>query len=149
MAAYGDVDELNSSVGVCLARLGAAANWLHPRLVEIQKELFIVGSILSGFDAALPKDAVKRLEDEIDAMTEELPKMDKFILPGGSPGGSSLHLARAVCRRAERAAVSLPDAPKDVLIYLNRLSDHLFVAARWANQRAGEPETQWEGIPKR
>jgi cob(I)alamin adenosyltransferase len=93
-----------------------------------------------------------RLESEIDAMTKDLRPLKKFIMPGGSAAGAGLHLARAVCRRAERAATALAASepvPADVLVYLNRLSDHLFTAARWANARLGAAETPWEGLARR
>ena len=85
-------------------------------------------------------------------MTADLEPMDHFILPGGSPAAAALHLARAVCRRAERAVVLLSRSEAvapDVVVYLNRLSDHLFTAARWSNLRAGRLETSWPGIAKK
>ena len=148
VAAYGDVDELNCSVGAAIAALPQAAQGLSRQLSLVQQELFVAGSILAGQDYAMPSGGAERLEREIDAMTAELPALTKFILPGGSAAGASLHQARAVCRRAERSVVSLQPAPAAVVVYLNRLSDHLFTAARWANMRAGGAETAWEGLPK-
>jgi cob(I)alamin adenosyltransferase len=147
--AYGEVDELNCALGAAVAALGADANWLHAHLRPIQQELFVIGSTLSGFEAKIDAASIKRLEEQIDDMTSELPKMEQFIIPGGSRPGAILHLARAVCRRAERAVVKLSRSEKvdpAVVIYLNRLSDFLFTAARWANQRAGLPETTWAGL---
>ena len=146
VAAYGDVDELNCALGAALACLPAQAHELTERLGRIQQELFVAGAILAGQKAAMPDGAAARLEREIDTMTAELPELRRFILPGGAPAGAALHLARAVCRRAERAVVGLPDAPADVVVYLNRLSDHLFVSARWVNRRAGVAETTWAGL---
>ncbi|MBI5631519.1 MAG: cob(I)yrinic acid a,c-diamide adenosyltransferase [Elusimicrobia bacterium] len=162
VAAYGEVDELNSCLGMALAHLGAdqGAAELRRSLSRIQEELFVVGALLATppdrlgklsapFDRGIPPDASQRLESEIDAMTAELAPLDKFILPGGSPAGASLHLARAVCRRAERSATLLASSeslPEGILVYLNRLSDYLFTAARWANKKAGQSETVWQGL---
>lgn len=149
VAAYGDVDELNCALGAVLAVLPSQAHALSERLTQVQQELFVAGAILAGQKATMPAGAASRLEREIDTMTAELPELRHFILPGGGPAGASLHLARAICRRAERAVVGLDKAPADVVLYLNRLSDHLFVSARWANLRAGVSETLWEGMPSR
>ena len=148
MAAYGDVDGLNCAVGAASAALPAAARGLADQLALVQQDLFVAGSILAGQNYAMPAGGVARLERAIDAMTAELPALTKFILPGGSSAAAALHLARAVCRRAERAVVGLAQPPAAVVVYLNRLSDHLFTAARWANMRAGGAETPWEGLPK-
>jgi cob(I)alamin adenosyltransferase len=121
--------------------------------VEIQKELFAIGARLADpshrIAARVSKadilDAqVARLEATIDRLEAELPPLRRFILPGGVQGGSLLHLARTVCRRAERRIVGLA-SPADpiVVVYLNRLSDLLFVMARAANHRSGVPETEW------
>ena len=136
MAAIGDVDEANAAIGVAIAALDPGD--LHDRLLTIQNDLFDLGA-----DAATPGDVegalrilpaqVERLEREIDAMNGELEPLTSFILPGGSPAVAALHLARAVTRRAERSAVALNQAEPlnpALLAYLNRLSDHLFVAAR-------------------
>lgn len=134
VAAYGDVDEANAAVGA------VEAPPLRGELAAIQKDLFVIGAILAGQkDAKAP--SAERLEREIDRMTAELPELRHFILPRGA-----LHLARAVCRRAERSVVALPEAPTDVVIYLNRLSDWLFTAARWVNAKNATPETIWEGL---
>jgi cob(I)alamin adenosyltransferase len=137
MTAIGEVDEANSAVGVAIAALGETG--LASKLRQIQNELFDLGA-----DIATPGDMegalrivprqVERLEEEIDAMNADLAPLTSFILPGGSMAVSLLHLARGVVRRAERAAVGLAEAETvnpQALSYLNRLSDHLFVAARW------------------
>lgn len=159
--AYGTVDELSAVIG--LARTfntttGAnaeAGQTLDTQMRAVQNDLFDVGADL----ATRPEDRwegmhrvgepeVTRLENWIDKLNEDLPPLEEFILPGGGPVGGFLHQARTVCRRAERALVRLEDSEPDtaggVLPYLNRLSDWLFVAARWAAKAHGEPEYQWE-----
>ncbi len=151
--AYGEVDELNSVIG--LARLETGGDdVLDPILARIQNDLFDLGADLAtplgkaGLPEALRTVApqVERLEREIDALNAGLAPLTSFILPGGSPAAAHLHLARAVCRRAERSAVSFfgadPDAHAEALRYLNRLSDLLFVAARFANAR-GAGDVLW------
>ena len=149
--AYGEVDELNACLGTARALLGGE---LNETLETIQRELFAIGSRLADPSARvaarvekawLPAGAIGRLEETIDRFETELPSLQRFILPGGSPGGAFLHLARTVCRRAERRVVGLGRAAVDreVIVYLNRLSDLLFVAARVANHRAGVPEIEW------
>ena len=136
MAAIGDVDEANAAIGVAGATLEGGA--LPDQLLEIQNDLFDLGA-----DIATPGEVegalrivarqVERLEHEIDAMNADLAPLTSFILPGGSPAAAALHLARTVVRRAERSAVALNESEPinpQVLAYLNRLSDHLFVAAR-------------------
>jgi cob(I)alamin adenosyltransferase len=147
---YGAVDELNAVIG--LARTVAAGD-LAAALARISSELFSLGA-----DLATPLDAATawivrvddtltaRLETEIDRFETELPPLTNFILPGGAPVAAQLHLARTVCRRAERRAVQLARAEPvndAALRYLNRLSDWLFVAARLANHRAGRPDEPW------
>ncbi len=155
--AYGEVDELNSSLGAVLASLPREGlGGLEGSLRRIQKELFTIGAILASpaeksasLAERLPASAVSALEAEIDAWTAELKPLKKFILPGGSTAGAQLHLARTVCRRAERRAVALAEreaVPERLIVYLNRLSDHLFTAARWANQKLERTETEWEGL---
>ena len=149
--AYGEVDELNACLGA--ARAAGLDAELSAVLEEIQKELFAIGARLADplhriaprvTKAELVDAQVARLETIIDRLTTELPPLRRFILPGGGQGGSLLHLARTVCRRAERRIVALA-SPVDpiVVIYLNRLSDLLFVMARAANHRSGAPETEW------
>ncbi|HEY7959381.1 MAG TPA: cob(I)yrinic acid a,c-diamide adenosyltransferase [Sphingomicrobium sp.] len=143
MVAIGEVDEANAAIGVAMSALGEGG--VADKLIEIQNDLFDLGA-----DAATPGDLdgalrivasqVQRLEREVDAMNESLEPLTSFILPSGSPGVSALHLARAVVRRAERAAVALNEKETlnpQLLAYLNRLSDHLFVAARFVAAREG------------
>lgn len=153
VASYGDVDELNSALGV--AREELPAGDLRAFVDALQSELFTLGAELATPDSAsAPKEVprltdahVLRLEQEIDRLTGELPEMKNFILPGGSRAGAALHLCRTICRRAERKVVSLAEgAPvsAQALSYLNRLSDLLFVMARAANLRAGGREIPWK-----
>lgn len=154
VAAYGDVDELNSTVG--LARATAPAE-LHDALLEgIQRDLFSIGGHLATPDpdkvrkalekATLGDDRITMMEAAIDAMDTALPPLTAFVLPGGSPKAAALHVARTVCRRAERAVVGLAaneEVPAQFIVYLNRLSDLLFAMARHANLRAGRPDETW------
>src|SRR5581483_10388969 len=131
---------------MALAEMPRALSSLRPSLERIQEELFVVGAILATppdqkkrltppFDRGIPSEGPTRLEREIDRMTDELKPMKRFILPGGAPAGAWLHLARAVCRRAEREIVGLraqDGVPDSMLVYINRLSDFFFTAARWA-----------------
>ena len=146
--AYGEVDELNASVGV--ARAQAEGSGLEHLLQTIQDQLFTVGAIL-----ATPRDSkayqhvpkiqaewISEMERAIDAFDEELPALKSFILPGGTALASSLHLARTVCRRAERRLVTSQAEPQ-AMVYLNRLSDLLFTMARVANFRTGVADVPW------
>ena len=142
-AAIGDVDEANTAIGVALLALESAE--ARAMLGRIQNELFDLGADLAtpaGIEGALRIQAeqVARLEREIDAMNEDLEPLKSFILPGGGGGSAQLHQARAVVRRAERAAVAAGAGfSPEALTYLNRLSDHLFVLARWvARERGGD-----------
>jgi cob(I)alamin adenosyltransferase len=150
--AYGDVDELNAWLGV--ARAQGVAPDIGDSLVQIQRDLFAVGALLADprhriaarvEKATLGDDDVARLEQTIDTLEAALAPIRRFLLAGGSPAGAMLHLARTVCRRAERRVVSLgSDAVDPVVVkYLNRLSDLLFVMARAANSRAGVNEIEW------
>lgn len=151
---YGTVDELNSWIGVCMDHLPDAHSALTLR--EIQDRLFTVGSALACDPEKEPKlkipdlhaSDVELLEKEIDRMNETLEPMRAFILPGGAPAVSFLHVARCVCRRAERLCVSLQEVDSDletlILQYLNRLSDYLFVLARYAGHLAGIEEIKWK-----
>lgn len=154
VAAYGDVDETNACVGLARLHTGADAV-LDPMLARIQNELFDLGADLStpakpgedeGLVLRILDSQVTRLEDEIDELNGALPPLTSFILPGGTAAAAALHLARTVCRRAEREAVGLAASGESVsgpaLRYLNRLSDFLFVAARFANDR-GAAEVFW------
>lgn len=156
VAAYGDVDELNAALGLALA--------LEPRtfgrelLETVQRDLFTIGAELATPDAAkLAKvlrgppigiEHVAALETAIDRYETQVPQLKQFILPGGVPKAAALHVARTVCRRAERAVVGLHRAQRtgglsSIVPYLNRLSDLLFVLARVANHAAGAPEIPW------
>jgi cob(I)alamin adenosyltransferase len=150
VAAYGDVDELNAWLG--LARASGGDDRMAAYLEQIQRDLFALGARLADprrkiavrvEKATIGAGDVARLEAWIDHLEATLPPLRKFILAGGSPAGAALHVARTVCRRAERASASLGDVEPEVLAYLNRLSDLLFVMARAANQRAGAPEIEW------
>jgi cob(I)alamin adenosyltransferase len=149
--AFGSVDELNASLG--RARTLDLDGWLAPELEATQVRLFHVGAelaaptpeVLGSLERVSEQD-VATLEDWIDRLDAELPPLRSFVLPGGSPLGAELHLARTICRRAERRVVGLmrvePIEPR-LVRYLNRLADLLFVMARWCNQRAGVGETEW------
>jgi cob(I)alamin adenosyltransferase len=150
--AYGDVDELNACLGV--ARASREAGDLDPVLETIQRQLFAVGARLADPSAriarrvekaAVQEADVERLEQWIDGFEADLPPLRRFILPGGSTCGAWLHLARTVCRRAERRVVGLGEGAVEpiVVVYLNRLSDLLFVMARTASHRQGSPEAEW------
>jgi cob(I)alamin adenosyltransferase len=152
VATYGEVDELGACLGV--ARAVGLEEDLAAMLEQIQRDLFAIGARLADparriagrvTKAAVGGQEVGRLESWIDTLETELPPLRRFILAGGSRGGAALHLARAICRRAERAMVALgPDAfESELLVYMNRLSDLLFVMARAANRRAGAPELEW------
>ncbi|MBK7930118.1 MAG: cob(I)yrinic acid a,c-diamide adenosyltransferase [Bryobacterales bacterium] len=153
---YGTVDELNAAVGMACVSAGERAETarLAAILKRVQHELFNLGSIL----ATLPEDVhpkqprvtdadIEQLEREMDEMNETLPALRSFVLPGGCRLNAELHLARTVCRRAERVAVALArqeEVPAEAIRYLNRLSDALFVQSRWAAQVLGEKEVLWE-----
>ncbi len=150
--AYGTVDELNAHLGA--ARASGLDADLGDRVTHIQRDLFALGALLADprhklaervTKATLGDDDVLRLEGWIDGLEAELPPLRHFILAGGSPAGAALHVARTVCRRAEAAALSIGEgeAGPVVLVYLNRLSDLLFVMARAANHRANAPEQIW------
>lgn len=152
VGAYGDVDELNAWLG--FVRAGLTETELTAMLEHIQRDLFALGARLADparkiaervTKAAVTLEDISRLEEWIDRLESELPALRRFILAGGSPGGAALHVARTICRRAERAMVSLgPDAfEPELLVYVNRLSDLLFVMARAANRRAGAAEAEW------
>jgi cob(I)alamin adenosyltransferase len=141
MAAIGDVDEANCAIGAAL--LAIEASEAREMLARIQNELFDLGADLAtpdGIEGALRilPEQVARLESEIDRMNEDLEPLRSFILPGGEQGAAALHLARAVVRRAERTAVAATGLSATALTYLNRLSDHLFVLARWVARGDGD-----------
>jgi cob(I)alamin adenosyltransferase len=149
--AYGEVDELNAWLGLVRAqRLDVP---LDEALQQIQRDLFALGAQLADpadklaarvTKAIIAEPDVVRLEQLIDQLEEELTPLRRFILAGGTPAGAALHVARTVCRRAERRIVAL-DPPVDAVLvrYVNRLSDLLFVLARVVNRRGGVPETEW------
>ena len=149
--AYGEVDELNAWLG--LVRASRLDDDLDQELNDLQRTLFALGAQLADpaaavggrvAKAALGDDNVVRLEQLIDRLEAGLPPLRKFILAGGSPAGAALHVARTVCRRAERRMVALQPPVDPILIrYVNRLSDLLFVLARTVNHRAGATETEW------
>jgi cob(I)alamin adenosyltransferase len=153
VAAYGDVDELNAALGVVLAHAADAetSELLH----QVQRDLFALGAQLADPDdrvvtqkekVRVTAEHVDVLERAIDERDPQLPPLTAFILPGGSPMGAFLHLARTVCRRAERSVVALSrDNHVDplLIVYLNRLSDLLFVLARHENHHRGQPESRW------
>lgn len=150
VAAYGDVDELNAWIGV-------AGSLVEPPLSEaieaVQRDLFTVGAILATPDPerrksdkfVLDETRIAALEAQIDAWDEVLPPLKAFVLPGGDRAAALLHAARTVCRRAERAIVGLEveDLPPGLVPYLNRLSDWLFVCARYINHTRGATESTW------
>lgn len=152
--AYGTVDELNSTLGMVLSysisKIGKEI------LNQVQHDLFVVGAMLATPNPENSKinevgeQEVKQMEEWIDTLETDLEPLKSFILPGGSGAGSTLHLARTVCRRAERESVELSQneaIPESVIMYLNRLSDLLFVLARYENKHQGVEETPW--IPVR
>ncbi|HET8650881.1 MAG TPA: cob(I)yrinic acid a,c-diamide adenosyltransferase [Gemmatimonadales bacterium] len=153
VAAYGDVDELNSAIGVARA---AGPPVVEELLEGIQRDLFVIGGHLATPDpervakamarAHLAEGRVAELETAIDDAEKELPPLTRFILPGGTPKAAAFHLARTICRRAERHVVTLSheaEVPGEFLIYLNRLSDLLFALARLANHREGREDVVW------
>ena len=153
--AYGTVDELNAVLGICVAELDDKE--IISRLSFIQQDLFNLGASLAtpGSESGevrpaiphAPLDRIEQMEDWIDAATQECPDLSAFILPGGTHSSAALHLARTVCRRAERAVERLGrEEPIDVTViqFLNRLSDLLFALARLANHRAGVSDVLWD-----
>ncbi len=150
VSAYGDVDELNALLGVVCTYVEDAA--LLASIERVQRQLFVLGSDLatpgeSDYIPRVPPTYAVELEQEIDAFEQELAPLRQFIVPGGTPAASYLHLARTVCRRAERTVTMLADADEPLnehaLPFINRLSDWLFTAARLANARAGVADIPW------
>jgi cob(I)alamin adenosyltransferase len=153
--AYGTVDELNSVLGI--ARAQGLGHQVDELVCRIQNELFALGSALADpspqgpFHNCITDAHVASLEQAIDALEDELSPLTQFILPGGALCASQVHLARTACRRAERLVVTLSrvpgeHVPKTLIMYLNRLSDLLFVLARVLNHRAGISDTVWKGL---
>lgn len=155
LEAFGTVDELNAYLGLCQAILtSVATDLIRPWLETIQADLLTVGAHLATPDASdytppeFPASRTTQLEHWIDELEKELPELKNFILPKGTLASTHLHVARSICRRAERAMVHLHDQIpiEPVLItYINRLSDLLFVMARWVNLKEGGSETVWDG----
>ncbi len=154
VAAYGDVDELNAALGAAMAL--EPADFERNLLESIQKDLLTIGGRLATPDPSrVPKTAAKTelkperiqaLEEAIDRSDEELAPLSAFILPGGTPKAAMLHLARTVCRRAERSVVALhrqAPVPETIIAYLNRLGDLLFTLARLVNRRSGVADRTW------
>lgn len=152
VGAYGSVDELNSHLGLCRAKLKATGcqseeMFLH----EVQNDLFRLGTDLATPPGSMHANRVDEtriaaLEREIDRMQEALPQLQHFILPAGSEATAEIHVSRAVCRRAEREVVELSrkeTVPASAIAYLNRLSDALFVLARYVSQKGRETEEAW------
>ena len=152
--AYGHVDELNAVLGLVAA--SEPPDLEKDLIQEIQRDLFAIGGRLASPEpdrvakalekAVVPHERIDALEAAIDQMEGELPTLNQFILPGGTTKAAFLHLARTVCRRAERSVVALSlesTVPGEILRYLNRLSDLLFTLARLANHRAGVPDQTW------
>ncbi len=156
ISAYGTVDETNATIGMARIHLGAAHPGLDAKLLRIQNDLFDLGADLCVPDRGqkleyeplrMTEGQVKRLEEEIDEMNAELKPLRSFVLPGGSPASAALHVARTVSRRAERLMVELAENPNEpvaaeALKYINRLSDFLFVASRYVNDR-GRSDVLW------
>jgi cob(I)alamin adenosyltransferase len=156
VAAYGTIDETNAAIGMARVHIAESHPELDAMLAKIQNDLFDLGAELSvpatGEEQKTPRleitaAQVKRLENEIDRLNAELQPLRSFVLPGGTPGAAALHMARTICRRAERLMVSLAADPNETvspvaLQYVNRLSDLLFVASRYVNDR-GRGDILW------
>jgi cob(I)alamin adenosyltransferase len=154
VAAYGDIDELSAAIGAI--RATEPSGLFDDVLQSVQRDLFSIGGHLATPDPARVKKALEKaalsparvaeFERAIDQADQELPPLRAFVLPAGTPKSCALHVARTVCRRAERSVVSLArqdQVPELFLIYLNRLSDLLFTLARLANHRAGVSDVSW------
>jgi cob(I)alamin adenosyltransferase len=144
--AYGSIDELNSWIGLIVSEI--TIDHLKKLFLEIQSDLLTIGSNLAGGNADLSvlETRVPQMEVEIDVMDKELPKLTNFILPGGSTHAAYVHITRNVCRRVERRVVALTKRRKidgSIIKYLNRLSDLLFVVARYINRKSGIEEVVW------
>lgn len=157
--ALGSIDECNSAIGVGIAHLPPDKKFSQTKeqLITIQHALFDLGAAIATPRTRAERDKIDKtrfdeeeislLEQWIDEMDAGLPKLNHFILPGGHPCGAMLHLARSLCRRAERLVIPLKqneDVSDKIICYLNRLSDYLFIASRWVNHLTDIPETRWE-----
>ncbi len=152
--AYGTVDELNSFIGLALTEVKSKE--IIKLLKSIQHTLFVIGSDLAAPDneknkkfniQRVDEESYKKLEEAIDIFNDKLDELKNFILPGGSKGAALLHAARTICRRAERRVVALQNGVtigKNIVIFINRLSDLLFILARFENKCAGIPDIKWE-----
>ncbi len=148
---YGTVDELNSTLGFARTQHPTADTDAY--LLRVQHQLFNVGADLStpldaptSYVVRMDAATITWLEESIDTMTDALPPLNYFILPGGSPAAAAIHMGRTVCRRAERLITALAEHEPlgdQVVPYINRLSDFLFTLARWENQQAGVPDVRW------
>jgi cob(I)alamin adenosyltransferase len=157
--AFGTVDELNSSIGVAITAIDDAS--IRADLERTQHLLFDLGGDLCVLQAdkqrfkmsPFPEEHVTWLERLLDHAAEELPPLEEFVLPGGEPGSAHLHVARSVCRRAERRCITLQESDGDVspqvIPFLNRLSDALFVMARLVNHRSGRGDVLWQKTHQR
>ncbi|HEX3927636.1 MAG TPA: cob(I)yrinic acid a,c-diamide adenosyltransferase [Gemmatimonadales bacterium] len=154
VSAYGDVDELNAAIGV--VRATAPADFHDALFESIQRDLFTIGGHLATPDpervkkalarATLSPDRIAEFEATIDTASDELPPLKAFVLPGGTAKAAALHMARTICRRAERSIVTLArgdTVPELFLVYINRLSDLLFALARLTNHRDGSGDVTW------
>ncbi len=151
---YGTVDELNSILGLAFFKVKSAE--ILKVINQIQNDLFILGADLATPSdkknakvLRIDSDNIKNLEKIIDNFSGQIPELRSFILPGGTEGSAYLHIARTICRRAERLAVSLSnsvDIGTDIVIYLNRLSDLFFILARFENHSCGFPDKEWKNI---
>lgn len=160
IAAYGTVDETNAAVGLARAALVGVASLARADAVlgRVQEELFVLGGDLAAPHATkypVPRMTpahVAALEEDVDTFTEDLPPLKHFILPGGHPAAAALHLARTVCRRAERLVVeaaAIEEVALEPLHYLNRLSDLLFTMARWVNHTTGTGDVEWVPVERK
>lgn len=161
VAAYGTVDELNAAVGVAVSMV--ADDEIRARLELLQHDLFAIGANLATLPPDegrernphlpdLPTGRISAMEEWIDEATDELPPLREFVLPGGTPGAAALHVARTVCRRAERSVVHLgtiEPVDEEIVPYLNRLSDTFFTLARLENHRSGDGDVTWKKDPPR
>lgn len=147
---YGSIDELNSWMGYLAGKFSVPD--VQQFLYAIQSDLFTIGSVLAGWkkDLSYLEKRIENMEARMDLMEKELPPIHNFILPGGNSIGAHAHIARSICRRVERQAVALSQTQvvdPVVLKYLNRLSDLLFMLARFINKQAGVKEVVWSGSP--
>ncbi len=152
LEAYGTVDELNSFLGLAIAKVSSSKS--KELLIQVQNDLFVVGSDLAApkKDSKYPiprveEEMIKFLEEQIDEIESKIPPLKSFILPGGTEAAALINIARAVCRRAERKTVALSEVEKineKIIVYLNRLSDFLFELARFENFITNTPEREWK-----